>query len=322
MADETSHGQRVTNAVGTVTKRACEDAELIAGSQTDEVSACRLKLLSEGDYARLMEKSGVAVYEHKARFWRNSSQLGSLLLVPVHWMAQLTPEQATFPRLSTLVIKARVTDPRRSNASFDLYMIQNPEAYGLESMKPSARNHVRRSCREGVEIRLATHELLEEHGYEVIEAALETSGHRRPPRKRDFVRGLEDVTFMGGNRLVLAGMVPGDGHREYLGAIATGSVVDGTAYGDDLYIAPWARRSNVGSRIVYAFIQACQRTEGVRRIVLGRATDDEALDSFKRSLGFERQAVPARVAFRPTAALGARVVLAVRPAFRQRLYGA
>jgi hypothetical protein len=120
---------------------------------------------------------------------------------------------------------------------------------------------------------------------------------------------------------VLAGVVPEGGSKQCLGAIATGMVIDGTAYGDDLYVAPWARRSNVGPLIVYAFIQICQRTAGVERIVLGRATDDLMLDSFKASMSIPRRDVPAMVSFRAPARPAIEMLLAARPKLRRRLYG-
>ncbi len=303
------------------TRQAVQDRDLINGSETDAVSRLRLELLSEKQYADLVAKSHVAVYEHKGRFWRNSNQFGSLLLVPVHWMAELTPKEATFPRRSTLGIKARVTDSTQNNAFLNLFMIDDPRSYCFDTITPNARNKIRKACREGVQIDLATPKLLEEHGYEVMRDSLTKSGYRRPPEKQDYLRSLRDGVFLGGHRLVLAGTVTGNGRQQSLGAIATGMVIDGTAYGDDLYVAPWARSSYVGPLIVYTFIQACQRTPGVERIVLGRATRDQRLDGFKASMSIPRRDVPAMVAFRKPVRPAIPVLLAATPKLRKRLYG-
>jgi hypothetical protein len=292
------------------------------GSQTTEVEQRRLQVLSERQYAELAAKGGMAVHEHNGRYWRDSNQFGSFLLVPIHWMAELTPEEVGFPRVSTMVTKARVTDVSQHNAFFNLHMIDDPRTYCFETISANTRNKIRKACRDGVEVCLASPELLEEQGYEVVRDSLKKSRYRNPPRKQDYIRSLTHTTFLGGARLVLAGLVPGQGDRQRLGAIATGTAIDGTAYGDDLYVAPWARKSNVGVRLIYAFIEVCQRTPGVDCIVLGRATDDEALDSFKASMGIRRREVPARLAFRgPLVRRAVELLVGARPGLRQRLYG-
>jgi hypothetical protein len=117
-------------------------------------------------------------------------------------------------------------------------------------------------------------------------------------------------------------MVPDPGHDSLrLGAIATGCAIDGTAYGEDLYVAPWARRSNVGPRLVFAFIEACKRTVGIEQVVLGRATEDASLDAFKASLGVPSRSIPARVTFRGPVERVVEIVLSSQPRLRERLYG-
>jgi hypothetical protein len=303
------------------TRQAADDQDLISSSQTGRASRAQLKLLTERQYALLSERRGVAVHECEGRFWRNADQLGQILLVPIHWMAELTAEQARFARPWALGFKARVTDPSQNNGFFNLYLIEGVETYSFSSISSNFRWKIRKACRDGVQIDLATPELLEEDGYEVTREALEKSGYRRPPSRADYVHRLENDTFMGGNRLVLAGLVPDENKNPRLGAIATGSAVDGIAYGDDIYVAPWARKSSVGLRLVYAFVEACQRTPGIERIVLGRVTSDEALDAFKVSMGVPRRDIPAKVAFRRGVGGAVKVVVAARPHLRQRLYG-
>jgi len=183
------------------------DRTLISQSQTDEVSKCTLTRLPEAAYANAHARKGVVVYEHRNRYWRNSEQLGSLLAVPIHWMAELTPDQATFPKGRTLAIKARTTHPAEHNGSFHLYLI-DPTTYSLRSMNKGARKNIRRACRAGVTVELATPELLEREGYEVTSASLKMSRYRKPPSKADYLRKLHNDTFFGGQGVVLAGLVP------------------------------------------------------------------------------------------------------------------
>ncbi|GIJ04994.1 hypothetical protein Sya03_43460 [Spirilliplanes yamanashiensis] len=297
------------------------DRRLIRASQTDDVSRCTLTRLTEAEYANLSARKGVAVYEHRNRYWRNSERFGSLLAVPIHWMMELTPDQVTFPRGHTLAIKARVTEPGENNGSFHLYVI-DPAAYGFDSIHKGARKNIRRACRAGVTVELATPELLEREGYEVTAAALKMSGYRKPPTRRDYVRRLHDDTFFGGRGLVLAGMVHTPRGRR-LGGIMTGSAIGTVANADDIYTAPWARDTNVGPRLVYSFIEACQRTAGIDTILYGRVSNDEDLEAFKSRMGFPAAVVPAKVVLRP----GVRQVVnlfrstGAFTTFHQRLYG-
>ena len=297
------------------------DRGLIEQSETAEVSSSTLVRLTEEQYAELSLKKGVEVYEHKGRYWRNSERFGSLLTVPIHWMAQLTPEQATFPRRSTLAIKARVADETQANGAFHLYVI-DPRTYDFTDIHTGTRKGIRRACRAGVTVRVGTLDLLAEQGYAVTRDALTLSGYRRPPSKRSYLKKLEDDTFFGGKGLVLAGMVP-TGRGSRLGGIMTGSALGTIANADDIYVAPWARDSNVGPRLVLSFIQACQRTEGVESIIYGRVSDDRSLEAFKTRMGFPTAVVPAKVALRPVVRHALALCTATGPlsGHRRRLFG-
>ncbi|HLL69486.1 MAG TPA: hypothetical protein VK453_27770 [Micromonosporaceae bacterium] len=297
------------------------DRTLISQSQTDEVSKCTLTRLPEAAYANAHARKGVVVYEHRNRYWRNSEQLGSLLAVPIHWMAELTPDQATFPKGRTLAIKARTTHPAEHNGSFHLYLI-DPTTYSLRSMNKGARKNIRRACRAGVTVELATPELLEREGYEVTSASLKMSRYRKPPSKADYLRKLHNDTFFGGQGVVLAGMVHTEKGRR-LGGIMTGSALESIANADDIYTAPWARESNVGPRLVYSFMEMCQRTDGIDTIVYGRVSNDPDLEAFKSRMGFTATAVPAKVALRPGIRQAAHLTQSVGPfgKIHERLYG-
>jgi len=297
------------------------DDILIRQSQTDEVSGSTLTRLTETEYADLSARKGVCVYEHQGRYWRNSEQFGSLLAVPIHWMMELTPEQATFPKSSTLAIKARVVHSGQHNGSFHLYVV-DPRTYGFRDIHSGTRKNIRRACRAGVTVEVATPELLEQQGFAVTRAALRKNRYRRPPREPEYVKKLYDDTFFGGKGLVLAGMVPtARGHR--LGGIMTGSALDGIANADDIYVAPWAKDTNVGARLVYSFIQACQRTSGVDKIIYGRVSRDRGLEVFKARMGFPAVAVPAIVALRPGVRHAMRLLETTEwfSHMRERLYG-
>ncbi|MDP7112752.1 MAG: hypothetical protein QGH45_12350 [Myxococcota bacterium] len=61
--------------------------------------------------------------------------------------------------------------------------------------------------------------------------------------------------------------------------------------------------SNVGTGLVFEFVQICRRTPGIHEIVYGpHSRYDEALCRFKEGMGFPPVAMPARYHLNPAAA--------------------
>jgi len=236
-------------------------------------------------------------------------------------MAELTPEQATYPRKSTLALKARVVGTSHNNGSFHLHVI-DPKKYTFSDIQTDMRRNIRRACKAGVTVELATLELLEAQGYDVTSSALRSNRYRPAPKKEDYISKLYDDAFFGGKGIVLAGMVPtADGSR--LGGIMTGSALETIANADDIYIAPWARDTNVGPRLVYSFMEACQRTSGIERVIYGRVSTDTGLETFKGRMGFPAVAIPAKIAMRPGMHQAFSLLSSTRRLshIRERLYG-
>ena len=88
---------------------------------------------------------------------------------------------------------------------------------------------------------------------------------------------------VGGRLTFLAGLVDGR-LAGYLG----GWAVDGTAYFQRLHIRTEALSTQVGTALVFAFVEACQRGGDVREVVNGlHSPEDERPDGLQgRASGF------------------------------------
>ena len=132
--------------------------------------------------------------------------------------------------------------------------------------------------------------LLEEQGYDVVVSSLARTGAGAAPSRDAYVRGLgrDDV---GGRLTFLAGLVDGR-LAGYLG----GWAVDGTAYFQRLHIRTESLATQVGTALVFAFVEACGRGGDVREIVNGlHSPENEGLTAYKDGIGFPVRRYPARV---------------------------
>ena len=93
-----------------------------------------------------------------------------------------------------------------------------------------------------------------------------------------------------GRSLVLAGMVEGR-----IAGYLVAKAVDGTAYIDEVFLATESLPTNVGSGLVFEFMQVCRRA-GIREVVYGlNSREDAALSRYKHEMGFPVVNVPARI---------------------------
>jgi hypothetical protein len=105
----------------------------------------------------------------------------------------------------------------------------------------------------------------------------------------EYVAGLDE--YMGNPcRLILAGLAEGR-LRGYLDGFA----VDGVAYVDHLYVHSGALQTEVGTGLVYEFVQACRRSGRVREVVYGLdVPSDQSLKQYKEKMGFPVARIPTR----------------------------
>lgn len=175
------------------------------------------------------------------------------------------------------------------------------------------RYRLRKAARLVEILELTDAAALEEQGYDVLVSSLGRTGTGEPPSRDQYVQSLArdgiggPVTFLAGLR---------DGRLvAYIGGWAAG----GTAYLHRLHIRTDALATQVGTALVFAFVEACQRGGEVSAVVNGlHAPEDDALCSYKEGIGFPVRYYPARVSFVP----GLLPVLRrVRPHVAYRLTG-
>ena len=111
----------------------------------------------------------------------------------------------------------------------------------------------------------------------------------KPPSEVEYVAGL-DKYMENPCRLVLAGLAEGR-LRGYLDGFA----VDGTAYIDHLYVHSDALQTEVGTGLVFEFVQACRRSGlSTRDRVRSRCPVGPQPQQYKEKMGFPVVKIPTR----------------------------
>jgi hypothetical protein len=250
--------------------------------------------VSEEALASWRSERGERVVERAGRYWR-MTRPG--FWEPVHWLARLTWEEARRPA-PCVGFRAVLGDhdSHAANAALVAHVLEPVDAWGPHLLSRNRRYRLRKAARLVELVELADASLLEAQGHGVVVSALRRTGAANPPSREAYVRSLAREGI-GGPMTVLAGLVGGG-----LVAYLSGWAVDRTAYFQRLYIRTEALATQVGTALVFAFVEACQRDGEIRELVNGlHSPEDEALCTYKAGIGFPVRRYPARTWFLPGA---------------------
>jgi hypothetical protein len=258
-----------------------------------DISETIVTPMTEEECANWFRERGTRVIQHQGRYWKET--------VPgfyqsVHWMAQLSAQEATSPTLLSWGFQTTLceADAKAANGSMPLHLLPNIEDYDLHSLSSNRRNHVRKFRKKVKVMELISPSVLQKHGYQVVVSALTRSGYGKPPSSEEYLAGIEKYVAPG-RRIILAGFI-GDKLGGYLSAY----VVNDTGYIENLLIDTEALSFSLSDGLRFEFVQLCRRNGKIRQIVSGlHAREDAKLCSFKEGGGFLVKHIPAKVQMNP-----------------------
>lgn len=261
--------------------------------QVRDVSEAVLIPMTEEEMANWCRKHGQHVVCHHGRYWK---QIRPGFYQPIHWLARLSVEQATRPVQFCWGFRAALCEDEAAaaNGSMPVHLLSNVEGYDLQSLPSKRRNHLQK-CRRLVKIvELTGPALLQEQGYEVVLSKTTRTGYSKAPSKEAYLASLADYVTPG-SRLVIAGLI-----GDKLGGYLDGYAINGTAYIHSSYIATEALATQIGSGLVFEFMQVCRRCGGIYEVVRGQhSPEDPALCVFKEGMGFPVKHIPTKVSMNP-----------------------
>lgn len=249
--------------------------------------------LTEREFAAWQKERGMNVASHRGRHWLKT-HFG--FYQPIHLLARLKPDEATRPAALTWGFRASLADTARgiANGAVPVYLLSDLAGYDIQALPPKRRSDLRK-CRKLVNlVRVKGMPFPGEELYAVAVSSSKRTGYWKPPAM-DVYLASKRRDFGDERRLVIAGLVGGK-----LAGCLEGIAVDGIAYVQSVLIATEYLPTSIGTGLIFEFVQACRRTDGIKEIVYGLFTrDDPKLTAFKEGMGFPLVMVPARVSVNP-----------------------
>jgi hypothetical protein len=251
-------------------------------------SKAELRVLSEDELAAWRRAKGMRLVRQRGRWWE---EVKPGFYQAIHWMARQRLGEIERPTAFCWGFRTTLhdEDAAAANGWLPVHLLSDLGRYDFDKIPSKLRNKLRKCWKTNEIVEVIEPTVLGDQGYEVRCSVHQRTGMWQPPSKEEYVAGLDD--YLGNPcRLVLAGLCEGR-LRGYLDAFA----VDGTAYIDHLYVHSAALQTEVGTGLVFEFVQACRRSGLVREIVYGLdVPSDQSLKQYKEKMGFPVVKVPTR----------------------------
>ncbi len=249
--------------------------------------------MTEAQWADALRRQGKHVVSHRGRYWMEPVRG---FYEPVHWLAALTDDEATRPKIGCWGFRARLTDvsPGLANGTMPIQLCSNVAGYSEQALTPGRRNHLRR-CRKRVQIvQLKDAQILREQGHDVMLSAIRRTNYGYAPEPEEYSSSV-DVLVQDQHMVVLAGLADGK-----LTGYMTGYVVGDVGYIQNLFLATEFLNTYIGTGLPFEFVQACRRAGTIRHVVYGlHSLEDPRLCTFKTGMGFPPAYLPSRVSILP-----------------------
>jgi Acetyltransferase (GNAT) family len=247
-----------------------------------------VKVLSEDELTAWRRAKGQRLVRLRGRWWE---EVKPGFYQAIHWMARLRQDEVGRPTASCWGFRTTLhdEDAAAANGWLPVHLLSDLGSYDFDKIPSKFRNKLRKCWKTNEIVEVIEPTVLRDQGYAVRCSVHQRTGMWQPPSKDEYVAGLD--AYMGHPcRLVLAGLAEGR-LRGYLDGFA----VDGTAYIDHLYVHSDALQTEVGTGLVFEFVQACRRSRRVREIVYGLdVPSDRSLKQYKEKMGFPVARIPTR----------------------------
>ena len=247
-----------------------------------------LRVLSEDELAAWRRAKGQRLVRSRGRWWE---QVKPGFYQAIHWMARLRRVEIGRPTASCWGFRTTLheDDAGAANGWLPVHLLSDLGRYDFDALPAKSRNKLRKCWKTNEIVQVTEPQVLRDQGYAVRCSVYQRTGMWPPASEADYVAGV-DGYMSNPCRLVLAGLAEGR-LRGYLDGFA----VDGTAYIDHLYVHSGALQTEVGTGLVFEFVQACRRSGLVREIVYGLdVPSDQSLKQYKEKMGFPVAKIPTR----------------------------
>lgn len=258
-----------------------------------DVSEAVLTSMTEEEFARWRCKEGANVVFHRGCYWEER-RFG--FYQPIHLLARLQIQQATRPMQFCWGFLASLCedDAVSANGSIPIHLLSNIQNYDLYSINKNSRQNIRKNRHLFNIVELTDTQLLQEQGYDVFLSATTRTQWKSLLSREKYIAKLVDYVVPK-RRLILAGL-----NDTKLCGYITGYAINGTAYGEDLYITTEASEYNLNRILLFEFVQVCRRYGGIYEFAIGQHWREKpGVVEFKERMGFPITYIPAKVEINP-----------------------
>jgi hypothetical protein len=184
-------------------------------------------------------------------------------------------------------------DAAMANGMMPVNLLQDISQYDYERLRHNCRYDLRKSRKVVTVIELTGPWLLQAEGYEVMRSAWVRWGNSFLPTKDAYLANV--VQTYTTRSMILSGIVDGK-----LGGYLVGCAVGSTAYIDLIYLATEYLTTQIGTALVFDFVQICRRSKRIREVVYGQhSRENRNLVAFKEHMGFPVIYIPSIVHINP-----------------------
>lgn len=248
--------------------------------------------MTKEEFVDWRHKQNAHIIFHRGHYWE---EIFPGFYRPIHLLARLSAWQAKPPtRLSWGFHSLLCEDDAGSaNGAIPVHLLSDIENYNLYSLKKNCRSHILKNYSLFRIVELMDTKILQEQGYEVYSSAMKRTQAKPLLSKKQYIAGLKDFVAPK-YRLILAGFI-----GEKLCGYITSYAVNGTAYGEFVYIATEALNNNLNRILIFELVQACRRSGQIHEIFAGHHGEDRGITQFKKEMGFSVHHLPAKVEINP-----------------------
>jgi len=263
--------------------------------QTRPISESIIHSQSESEFAHYRREAGDKIIKRKGQFWVES-HFG--FYQAANWLVRMPLAQAVPPAVFYWAYRTSLaqTDVAAANGTMPVNLLQDISRYDYEHLHSSCRYDLRKSRKLVTIVELTRPDLLYAEGYEVMRSAWSRWGNSFMPTKAAYLNDIARAYKT--RRMILAGIADG----KLLGYLV-GYAVGSTAYIEFIFLATESLSTQIGTALVFDFIQTCRQSGVIREVSYGLCDrEDPAEVAFKERMGFLLVQIPSIVYINPVMA--------------------
>ncbi len=247
---------------------------------------------SESEFVHECLAAGLKIIKSNGQFWWETYPG---FYQAIHWLAKMPATQAIRPTPFCWGYRTTVAevDAKVANGMMPVHLLKDISQYDIGHLSVKRRNALRKSYNLVTVVELTGPAILNASGYDVFKSSMTRTGHSSIPTKDIYLKSLARHFMTQGT--TLAGFI---GNK--LGGYLMGYAIGSTAYLDSLFLATEYLSTQIGTALVFEFVQICRRSGNIREVVYGQHSREDAnLVAFKERMGFPVVHIPSIVHIDP-----------------------